>query len=69
MESGDPKTVPIVLAAKGIGRPKHCRTGCHRVNNGKKSLTRRGVAVPGTDTDAKALTSSPGTLEKEPAPS
>ena len=69
MESGDPKAVPIVIAAKGRGRSKHGRTGCHRGNNGKKSLTRGGVAVLGTDTDAQALTSSPGLPEKEPAPS
>ena len=69
VESCDPKTVPIVIVAKGRGRTKHGRTGCHRGNNGKKSLIRGGVAVPGTDTDAQALTSTPGTPEKEPAPS
>ena len=69
VESGDPKTVPIVIAAKGRGRPKHGRTGHHRGNNGKKSLTRGGVAIPGTDTDAQTLTSSPGTPEEKPAPS
>ena len=61
--------MPIVIAAKGRGRPKHDRTGCHRGNIGKKSLTRGGVGVPGTDTDAQALTSNPGTPGKEPAPS
>ena len=69
VESGDAKTVPIVIAAKGRGRPKHGRTGCHRGNDGKKSLTRGGVAVQGTDTNAQALTSSPGTPGKEPASS
>ena len=69
VESDDQRTVPIIIAAKGRGRPKHGRTGCHRGNNGMKSLTRGGVGVPGTDTDAQALTSSPGTPEKGPGPS
>ena len=55
VESGDPRTVPIVITAKGRGRPKLGKTGCCRGNNRKKSLTRRGVGVPGTDTDAQAL--------------
>ena len=46
VESGDPKTVPIVMAAKGRGRPKHGRTGCYMGNNGKKSVTKGGVGVP-----------------------
>ena len=69
MESGDPKTVPIGMAAKDRGRPKHGRTGCHRGNNGKKSLTRGGVGVPGADTDALALTSSHDIPGKESVPS
>ena len=69
VESGDPKTVPIVIAAKGRGRPKQHRTEHHRGNNGRKSLTRVDAGVPGTDTDAQGLTSSQGTPEKEPAPS
>ena len=69
VETGDPKTVPIAMAAKDRGRSKHGRTGCHRGNNGKKSLTGGGIGVPGTDTDALALTGNPDTPGKEPVPS
>ena len=49
VESGDPKTVPVVMAAKGRGRPKHGRTGHCRDNNQKKSLTRGDAGVPPRD--------------------
>ena len=65
----DPKMVTTITAAKGRNRPKYGRMGYQRGNNGKKFPTRGDVGVPGTDTDARASSSSPGTPGKELAPS
>ena len=65
----DPKMVITVMAAKGRNRTKYGRMGHQRGNTGKKFPTRGGVGVPGTDTDAQASSSSPGTPGREQAPS
>ena len=69
LQAYDLEMVATVMATKGRNRTKYGRMGCQRGNIGKKLPTRGGVGVQGTDADAQASPSSPGTPGREWAPS
>ena len=69
LQAYDSEMVATVTATKGRNRIKYGRMGHWRGNPGKKFPTREGVGVPRTGMGTQASPISPGTPEREQAPS